>query len=479
MGKSCWLITLARRCFWAQYRFYTSTMTSLLVPPESVRGMTCLNRAAFETTVELPCLRYRDINISKIKPVFKKYLFRMRNFKPIQKENDEVIMYLNPLLIKCVEDFVEEEKGLLEDYKCFGMTKVTLNYDNWNSYDMLKAILPEGIKIPTSYSLVGHIVHLNLREVHLPYKIIIGQIYLDTIPTAKTVVNKINIIDTTFRHFSMEILAGDKNTITTVKEHGCTYELDFSQVYWNPRLSTEHTNLITFMKVNDVLYDVFAGVGPFAIPAARKRIEVFANDLNPEAYKWLQRNIKINKVEANVKSFNMDGRDFLRSVVKTDILNRRVNNKAGCEHIVMNLPALAVEFLDVFFNWFNSDEIEQMCYQPPIVHLYCFVKANKNEDACKVARSLVEEKLGCTLNSDSLVNVHYVRNVAPAKEMIRVSFLLTKSILKGEEPAMKKLKMKNNLNEPTNDNIPENNGKEQRNAKKAKEQECLQSSDCS
>ncbi|XP_029052450.1 FAD synthase-like isoform X3 [Osmia bicornis bicornis] len=66
MGESRWLITLAKRCFWAQYRFYTSTMTSLLVPPESVRGMTCLNRAAFETTVELPYLRYRKSLIMEI-----------------------------------------------------------------------------------------------------------------------------------------------------------------------------------------------------------------------------------------------------------------------------------------------------------------------------------------------------------------------------------------------------------------------------
>lgn len=35
----------------------------------------------------------------------------------------------------------------------------------------------------------------------------------------------------------MEVLAGEKNFITKTKEHGCTFELDFSKVYWNPRLS--------------------------------------------------------------------------------------------------------------------------------------------------------------------------------------------------------------------------------------------------
>nr|XP_012143208.1 PREDICTED: FAD synthase-like isoform X2 [Megachile rotundata] len=303
MDRSRWLITIIKRCFWTQHCFYNNTMTSLLVPHESVRGMTCLNREAFKTTVELSCLKYSKINISKIKPILKKYVFKTRNFKSIQKEKDEVTVYLNPFIIKCFKDFMENEREYLEGYVYFGTTKVVLNYDNWTAYDMLKAILPEGIDIPTSYSLIGHILHLNLRDAHLPYKSIIGQIYLDTIPNAKTVVNKINNIDTAFRHFSMEILAGDKNTVTTVKEHGCTYELDFSQVYWNSRLSTEHSNLITFMKENDVLYDVFAGVGPFAVPAARKKIEVLANDLNPEAYKWLQKNITINKVQEKIRSF--------------------------------------------------------------------------------------------------------------------------------------------------------------------------------
>ncbi|XP_076247527.1 tRNA (guanine(37)-N(1))-methyltransferase isoform X1 [Calliopsis andreniformis] len=466
---------LIKQCFWVPYCFYNTTMTSLLVPPESVRGMTCLDRSAFTTTVELPCLKFRDIIISKITPIVKKYLFKMRNFKPIQNTNDETVIYLNPKLIQNFEDFSENERKQLSGlYEHFGPMKLTLSYDNWNTNDILKAILPEEIEVPTSYSLIGHIVHLNLRDMHSPYKNIIGQVLLDTIPSARTVVNKTNNIDTTFRHFAMEILAGDKNTVTVAKENGYMYELDFAQVYWNPRLSTEHVNLVTLMKPNDILYDVFAGVGPFAIPAARKGLKVFANDLNPESYKWLKKNVITNKVKSNFKSFNMDGRDFLRDVVKNDILDRRINNEIGSEHIVMNLPSLAVEFLDVFFDWCDEDEMKKVCCQSTIVHMYCFVKANKGEDACKLGQLLVEEKLGCPLN-DSLINLHNVRNVSPYKEMIRVSFLLTQNILKGQEPAMKKFKIEDNSNVLVNHNIAENNGKEQGITKESKKQECIPS----
>lgn len=47
---------------------------------------------------------------------------------------------------------------------------------------------------------------------------------------------------------------------------------------------------------DDLVADVFAGVGPFALPAAKKGCAVLANDLNPESYKYLTLNIKNNKV---------------------------------------------------------------------------------------------------------------------------------------------------------------------------------------
>lgn len=52
----------------------------------------------------------------------------------------------------------------------------------------------------------------------------------------KTVVNKEGIIDNTFRNFKMDLLAGEENYVTQIKEHNCVFELDFSKVYWNSRL---------------------------------------------------------------------------------------------------------------------------------------------------------------------------------------------------------------------------------------------------
>ena len=97
------------------------------------------------------------------------------------------------------------------------------------------------------------------------------------------VVNKSSTIDNTFRNFEMEILAkkdettegendnfGRNDFVVSVKENGAKFEFDFSKVYWNPRLVTEHQRIVDLLRVGDMLYDVFAGVGPFAVVAAIK-----------------------------------------------------------------------------------------------------------------------------------------------------------------------------------------------------------------
>ena len=61
-------------------------------------------------------------------------------------------------------------------------------------------------------------------------------------------------------------------------------------------MHTEHDRLVQLFQPSDVVADVFAGVGPFAIPAGKKGCGVLANDLNPNSYKYLQKNIADNKV---------------------------------------------------------------------------------------------------------------------------------------------------------------------------------------
>lgn len=46
---------------------------------------------------------------------------------------------------------------------------------------------------------------------------------------------------------------------------------------------------------------MFSGVGPIAISAAKKVKYVYANDLNPAAVEYLERNIVLNKLERKIE----------------------------------------------------------------------------------------------------------------------------------------------------------------------------------
>ena len=74
------------------------------------------------------------------------------------------------------------------------------------------------------------------------------------------------------------------------------FTFDFSLVYWNSRLHSEHERIIASLEPDEVVVDVMAGVGPFAVPAAKKGCSVFGNDLNPESVKWMEVNRVKNKV---------------------------------------------------------------------------------------------------------------------------------------------------------------------------------------
>ena len=98
----------------------------------------------------------------------------------------------------------------------------------------------------TGFGTIGHIIQLNLKEAHLKYKHLIGEILLDNIPTAKTVVFKNDTLGTEskienkFRILPMELIAGEPNFKTVHAEHGNKFELDLAETYWNSRLQEEH-----------------------------------------------------------------------------------------------------------------------------------------------------------------------------------------------------------------------------------------------
>uniref|UniRef100_A0A452F792 tRNA (guanine(37)-N1)-methyltransferase n=1 Tax=Capra hircus TaxID=9925 RepID=A0A452F792_CAPHI len=405
--------------------------SELFSPPSDVRGMIELDRTAFKKTVTIPVLKVRKEVVNKLMRSLKRAALQRPGIKRViedpEDEEGRLIM-LDPYKMFTVDSFEKEELSILKQLNVnpqISKYNLDLTYENFKSEEILRAVLPEGQDVTSGFSRVGHIAHLNLRDHQLPYKHLIGQVMIDKNPGITSAVNKINNIDNTYRNFEMEVLSGEENMMTKVRENNYTYEFDFSKVYWNPRLSTEHSRITELLKPGDVLFDVFAGVGPFAIPAAKKNCTVFANDLNPESHKWLLHNCKLNKVDQKVKVFNLDGKDFLRGPVREELMQQLgplSKERKHSVHIVMNLPAKAIEFLSACKALLDG----QPCGSEllPIVHCYSFSKdANPAKDVQQRAGTV----LGISLEACS--SVHLVRNVAPNKEMLCITFQIPAAIL--------------------------------------------------
>ncbi|PON86673.1 SAM-dependent methyltransferase TRM5/TYW2-type [Trema orientale] len=324
---------------------------------------------------------------------------------------------------KCAEDLPEAIKVVLKENTTKNKTstfelvrcKLTLFYDYWQMNEILEAMLPKGMIVPSAFETVGHIAHLNLRDEHIPYKKLIAKVILDkNEPKIQTVVNKIDAIDNEYRTMQLEVLAGNHSLVTTVVENGLRFHVDLATVYWNSRLVTERQRLLNGFTQNDVVCDVFSGVGPIAISAARIVKRVYANDLNPQAIEYLERNSVLNKLERKIKVFNMDGRRFIISLFSSEKAH-------SITQVVMNLPNEAVEFLDAFRGILRGGTQEREL-PLPMIHVYGFSKARDPEFD-------FHERIRIALSEVAVdVEMRRVRLVAPGKWMLCASFILPKSV---------------------------------------------------
>jgi len=126
---------------------------------------------------------------------------------------------------------------------------------------------------------------------------------VDKNPKITTVINKVDDVGNSseFRTFAYEVLAGPDNMQVELSEGDCTFRFDYSKVYWNSRLQTEHKRLVDSFKAGEVVCDLMAGVGPFAIPAGKKGVFVWANDLNPDSISSMRDAVERNKVGSYFK----------------------------------------------------------------------------------------------------------------------------------------------------------------------------------
>ncbi|KAK4154635.1 putative undecaprenyl pyrophosphate protein [Chaetomidium leptoderma] len=426
---------------------------SIFRPPIVRSGTAALNRALFSKKIKLAAAAVQDNKlISQYRKTLQsgREILRVDRISPIRSHPDKALAEQGRKCLLLAPSVTAEasdtwgpvlKEGVQKQELTVVPYELQLDYDYWNHRDIMVSILPEELhdEIPVGFNVAGHVAHLNLRDNYLPYKQIVAEILLDKNPQIKTVINKIDNVgsESEFRTFQYEVLAGPDDMNVQVTENHCVFEFDYAKVYWNSKLEAEHGRLANLFQPGEVVCDVMAGIGPFAVPAGKRRVFVWANDKNPESYKYLEVSIKNNKVAPFVRPFCEDGRAFIHQAAdsvleasqkgecavtthkekkqqpppqKDDQSDAKKKSKSRpvyvvreertpipptIAHFVMNLPASAIEFLSSYRGVYAGREAlfaPHTATKLPLVHVHCFsYKADDETPRVDICERITKE----------------------------------------------------------------------------------------
>ena len=196
---------------------------------------------------------------------------------------------------------------------------------------------PEGIgEVYNSFDVVG-----DMAIIKMPYA---SRVNAETAAKAilsrhrniKTVLLQTSPVSGDLRLRSLTYVAGENKTRTVHKEFCCSFSVDVAEFYFSPRLSHERIHIAKLVAPNETIVNMFAGVGCFSIITAKHANpkKVFSIDVNPTAVKFMQENIRLNRVYGKITPLLGDSKE---------LVNSRLQRAA--DRVLMPLPEKALEYL--------------------------------------------------------------------------------------------------------------------------------------
>jgi tRNA (guanine37-N1)-methyltransferase len=262
----------------------------------------------------------------------------------------------------------------------------------------------ESKELFSAFDQIGDIVIVRIPDTLLSKKKMIGQTLLDEVKTAKSVFYQSSSVAGDFRTRDLKLIAGEDKTETEYKEFGCRFVVDVKKAFFSPRLSTERDRISSLVKDGEIVINMFGGVGMFSIIAAKKKkCTVYNIDINPDAVKLCQKNIKLNKLAGAVVSLQGDA---------AQIIKEQLENKG--DRVLMLLPERADEFLSSAINATKSEGI---------IHYYSHIHADKKTEAPQLSEKHFKDI--CPVIS-KIINSKLVRAVGPRYYQTVVDVKITK-----------------------------------------------------
>jgi len=163
--------------------------------------------------------------------------------------------------------------------------------------------------LPRKWELIGEVVIIKLHKDLHGVAEVVSQAYAEEFG-AKAVLKDLGI-EGEFREPKMEVLWAKGPTETVHTENKVRFALDPMKVMFSSGNIDERVRMATVPKEGEVVVDMFAGIGYFAVPMAvhSKPSKVIACEKNPVAYAYLEQNIELNGVKGTVHPFLGDNRD--------------------------------------------------------------------------------------------------------------------------------------------------------------------------
>jgi tRNA (guanine37-N1)-methyltransferase len=296
--------------------------------------------------------------------------------KTLEIQRNKNFIYI-PLVRKPSENELETMKKQIRNFEILTCTFSEQKKQVKTFVELLEDKLSPHLlaSLPKAMDIVGNIAIIKVSPELDAYKGIIGEAILKTHKNVRTVLAKVGAISGTFRTREFSVIAGEPKTETVHKEHNCQFYVDLARAYFSPRLSYEHKRVASLVREGEIVIDLFAGVGPFAIQIAKthEKVEVYAIDVNPHAIAFLKRNIRLNRVEDKVHPILEDAKQAIQG---------RLSGAA--DRVIMNLPEKAIEFVDTACEALKPDG--------GIVHFYSFIKASESLETINLGfREAVEK----------------------------------------------------------------------------------------
>jgi len=254
-----------------------------------------------------------------------------------------------------------------------------------------------------AYDNFGNIVLVKFREkTPLKEKKEFAKKLLREQKGVKTVLEKKERIKGRLRKLSTNYIAGENTKEVLYRENGCVFRFNIDETYFSPRLSNERKEIASKIKKGDRVLVMFAGVAPYSIVIAKlsKAKKIFSNEINREANKYAELNIKLNKVRDRVELVSGDAKK----------LPEKIRQKMDV--IVMPRPQLKETFLKEAF---------QLSKRNTRIYYYDFCK---EDEIASIVEKIKEEakKFGKKIK---ILKIKKAGELAPYKIRLRVDFKIT------------------------------------------------------